>query len=304
MGHVVRSLRVILELEARFDAQVYVMGRWTDGADAPLWRRHPLHLQPFTGPHAVPHPDISWLLDRLRAPLLVCDLLLQEAQDAAWLAGLRSRGVKVATLHEHVFPWADVDLAVNPSIFEQSVVQGLEARRCLQGPEFLLIDSLYADPPAVSRQQQTVVIALGGADPEGLRLQIVQRLQQDPRFGNWRIVLVQGPAMAPVSGLDPRVEVLEQPGSLVQLLQEATIAITNGGTTCYEAIAAGATVYATPQNNFEDEVIALLIQRRLCQLWPPMRWEDGKAPPPDRGGIDGLGVSRVAQALAELYRVR
>lgn len=305
MGHVVRSLRVILELEAQYGCEVYIAGRWEDGADDPLWRRHPLHLQRFTGQEAVPHVDVEWLIDRVRASLVVFDVQLESHRDAAWLAHLRDRKIKVATLHEHVFPWADVALAVSPTIFEQDIESTVAPSRIsLQGAPYLLVDAAYGEPPQVKRQAQTVAVVMGGADPSNLRLDIVNRLCRDPRFEGWRIAVVQGPAMcAPDWPADPRIELLEQPGSLVRLFQEASIAITNGGTACYEAIAAGCMVYATPQNDFEDEVIALLITARLCQLWPPIRWEDGRLPPEDRGGIDGRGVSRVAEAIRGLLLI-
>jgi spore coat polysaccharide biosynthesis predicted glycosyltransferase SpsG len=250
----------------------------------------------------VPHVDVEWLIDRVRAPLVVFDLLLESHRDAEWLVHLRDRNIKVATLHEHVLPWADVDLAVSPTIFEQAIESTVPPSRIsLQGAPYLLVDAAYGEPPQVARQPNTVAVVMGGADPANLRLDIVNRLCRDPRFDGWRIAVVQGPAMsAPDWTADPRIDLLEQPGSLVHLFQEASIAITNGGTACYEAIAAGCMVYATPQNDFEDEVIALLITQRLCQLWPPIRWEDGRLPPDDRGGIDGHGVSRVAEAIIGL----
>ncbi|HYE79638.1 MAG TPA: hypothetical protein VEI97_16750, partial [bacterium] len=298
MGHVVRSLRLMLELESAHRVEGYFIGRWLDGADGPLWRRHPLRLLRFVGPLAVPHDDIEWFADRADARLVLFDLLLDPLEDTPLLAKLRGRGVKVATLHEHAFPWANVDLAINPSVIEQEHIDG---RPSIQGAEYLLVDPAYGDPPRYPRRPKTMAIVLGGADPGELTRPAVDAVLAHPAFADWRITLVLGPA---AGGFEPpsdlRVSVERALPGLVQLFQESEVAITNGGTTCYEALAAGCKVAAIPQNEFEDHVIGVLFRHRALLPWYAEGTLDRLTAFEPTRVVDGQGVRRVAAAVAAL----
>ena len=226
----------------------------------------------------------------------------------------------VVSLHEHNFPTLPgVAAAINPSLVEQMPPPGYELGRThFQGPDYLLLDeqipALASNRHMEMKQPVDVVVSLGGSDPEGVTLRVVDTLAG---LKGIKIRVIAGPAfpeetVAKLYGTNSII-LHDKPLYVAPILAKAEIAITNAATTMFESIAVGVPTMAIPQNPYEAKQAdicanagaAMTISREAIEAAVPALVERLISDPLLRQGlsskgrsmIDGLGLSRVGDII-------
>lgn len=202
------------------------------------------------------------------------------------------------------------------------------------GDTELLLGCAYAmlRPPYVearrslSREHPDVVrnllLTMGGADPFGITGRLVGALREVAP--DTRLTVVQGPAVRPEDSPaqavadDPRAELLVAPSDLVAPMLAADLALTAGGSTCYELAAlglpaatlelaqnqagicrgmaeAGASVFLGERSEVTDAELAA----RVDELVHDRDWRQ-RASAAGLALVDGRGAERVAGRLRAL----
>jgi spore coat polysaccharide biosynthesis predicted glycosyltransferase SpsG len=147
-------------------------------------------------------------------------------------------------------PWANAaEYGVRPN------------RRLLLGPRYNTIDPAYFEQPAPGRRG--VLISLGGEDPGNHTAWLAECLADRLRGIPVRIVI--GPAHpAPDAARDacarhiPHAHVDVAPATLVTHARACHIALSAGGTSCYEFAAAGMAIGAVAVEPHQERLVAAL----------------------------------------------
>lgn len=120
--------------------------------------------------------------------------------------------------------------------------------RLLLGPRYALLRPAFAAPPARrrTRDEDRVLVLTGASDPTGLAPRIIRALR-GIAGSRLRVEVVVG-AGSPheeavrreaALGLSGRFAVLRDPPDIAALMREADLAVSGGGTTCWELCAMG-----------------------------------------------------------------
>ena len=185
-----------------------------------------------------------------------------------------------------------------------------------EGPGYALIrPSIRArrTPPAASAIVRRVLVSMGGADPRGRTLEAANLLA---RHTGAQVTVVLGPLVS--GALETQVRaaapanfsVVRNPASFEELLAEADVVLTSGGTTLLEALCLGKPVIAFPQNDGETAHAAQFVEKGAC-AWAdslPRVFEDAglRRSMAEKAAreLDGRGVERVAAVALELCKRR
>jgi spore coat polysaccharide biosynthesis predicted glycosyltransferase SpsG len=198
------------------------------------------------------------------------------------------------------------------------------------GTEFFILPSDLGPPPrrSAAGPVHRVLVTMGGSDPRGLTLRVLDAFARMPTM-DLRIDVVVGPAFAVSlaetirarASSDARVRIIDAPASLAKYLTEADLAVTATGLTKYEVAWAGvpAVQISTDRLNAEvnrsferegvalhlgaaDEVDAASIAKAISNLAADTTRRDQMT---RRGQtlVDGRGGERIAQYLRTLLDV-
>lgn len=147
---------------------------------------------------------------------------------------------------------------------------GRESRRFdLFGPRYNLIDpAMFAAQPLAAKAQR-LLVTFGGEDPSNHTRWTLENLA--PAMGGLDVTVVIGPAHPDPSSVRAAAAaigaaVIDAPSSLVPHILDADLAITAGGTTCYELAAAGVPMLAIGIEPHQAPLIEALATRKAC--WP------------------------------------
>jgi len=275
----------------------------------------------LSGDEEIPNPK-EYLLRHLAthpANLLVIDC---NWADCPEMMESLPAGLPVVSLHEHNFPiLTGVATAINPSLVEQKPPPGYKLGLThFQGPDYLILDEQIPDlakkQRAEMRNPAEIVICLGGADPDGYTLRVVDSLAG---LTGIRLQVVIGPAFADeaVIKLPKNTSVIlhGKPSRVAPILAEADIAITNAATTMFESIALGIPTIALPHNPYETRQAEICAKAGAAMAVDPQNIEDDVPAliehlisdrilrqglsSKGRSMIDGLGLSRVGNIIIE-----
>ena len=297
------------------------------------------HLTRYLEQHITPLPEISILSNDENTPdpeerLLhhlathSADLLLVDSNwaDNPEIMESLPDDLPIISLHEHNFPvLTGVAAAINPSIVEQMPPPGYELGRThFQGPAYLMLDeeipALAQNRRMEMKQPVDVVVSLGGSDPEGITLRVVDSLAD---MRNIQLHVIIGPAFPDetIAKLfrNSGIIVHHKPITIAPILADANIAITNAATTMFESIALGLPTIAIPQNPYEaiqadicaKAGAAMTVSRERIENDLPALVEHLISDPVLRQGlsskgrsmIDGLGLPRVANIIIKHLRL-
>lgn len=232
------------------------------------------------------------------------------------------------SLHESNFSLLKGDRVIAPTIRPLNPAPGATLGVThFTGHKYVLIspDIIRIQENAVSPQNppRKVLVTMGGADPGGLTSKVLSAIRalNNPNI-NWVVVL------GPANGQDKlkfmrdypaHIKYLEgseigRAGFFAQLASSDAI-ITNGGTTLYETLTLGRPAIAIPQNDFEGDIIDILVEEKACVTTIEntsakiletldMFFDDAF----DRSTLsenakklfDGLGVNRVAEMIVPI----
>jgi spore coat polysaccharide biosynthesis predicted glycosyltransferase SpsG len=178
-------------------------------------------------------------------------------------------------------------------------------------------------PPAVLAEGSRVLVSLGGADPEDAAAKVVDALARVPG-DHLRVKVVSGPShpqgvqqgqQGEVDG-DARIARLPATVDMVPLMKWADVAVTGAGSTVYELCCLGVPTFVVaitrPQiesaRAIEREGLAIdlgwhasMDASSAAQAIDALCRDAARRTELSRRGrerIDGLGASRVVQALA------
>lgn len=193
------------------------------------------------------------------------------------------------------------------------------------GPRYAVLapDFLEAPPVRSLQDPPLVLVTLGGADPEGLTVEIVRRLDRIEKPFRMRVVI--GPLFPPAEQIRAAAGELRHPvewsgrvASLRKVLEEADLAVSGAGQTLYETAWAGCPAVAVEMaSNQRGQVQAL--ERAGCVIRAGSARENDYLPRIEaaverllqdealrtrmgragRALVDGRGAARVAAKIQE-----
>jgi UDP-2,4-diacetamido-2,4,6-trideoxy-beta-L-altropyranose hydrolase len=130
------------------------------------------------------------------------------------------------------------NLGVTHSDYKKNI-----SSKLLIGPEFNTVDDSFFNLKNNSKSNQHILITLGGEDPEDVTSTLIKGLS---RFlNNHPVIVVVGPANPNyenikkiISRYAPNIDLVFSPSKMSDYMAGAKLAITAGGVTCYELVAA------------------------------------------------------------------
>lgn len=234
--------------------------------------------------------------------------------------------VNLAEPHLNHFPFG---LVVFPSILPVKPKCACETRaEYLIGAGYLLIDPELSKlaPVVIDKAKPlNILITPGGADPSGATEKIIDILKSsvfDYPLIYFNLVLGHAKPgseelIESAKGIDNLV-LIEPQSDLIDLISDSHIVITSGGTTAYEAIAAGRPTWIIPQIEFEQEIAKILhkknatlgfgissMKSELLDRLPIIHDNPETLQPVIDAGrklIDGKGIKRVAAKIIDSLR--
>jgi len=209
--------------------------------------------------------------------------------------------------------WNDAVIAeiVDLMVYQSVIKPQFERDNVLAGAEFVMIDPAYAG--LTPNFDGPIVVSLGGSDPHGMALRVIESLAGIDR----QIIVVNGAAADEVN-LPEGVTFVSAPDSLVPYLDGASLLIGALGMTAYEAAAAGVPSLLTAWSEDHQATSLELENRSVCfslGTWDNFSGEDLKLSADGLLGnherwqsmsaagkslVDGQGVKRVADRLVAL----
>jgi UDP-2,4-diacetamido-2,4,6-trideoxy-beta-L-altropyranose hydrolase len=255
------------------------------------------------------------IVEVLDPVVIITDIDLRGCVDD-YLSILPSDCIRVS-LHEHNYGILSGDIVVAPTVRPLDIAPcGIPSVTHFIGAEYILlapvISTLRVASPKITYILERGFISFGGADPEGLTTCLLDYLSANTIVDiKWDVVL------GPASGLSASSFSTEFQNAFnfhegiqlgregyLELLNNADLVITNGGTTLYESLALGRPSVSIAQNEFEDAVIKQLmslgaIEGTLQAIDVLLQNPDTRIALAERGAslVDGKGCARVTELI-------
>lgn len=224
------------------------------------------------------------------APVLVID---SRRIDAAYVEACRATAVTVC-LDDEQYRDLPCDLLVNGNVWASAEdYPAHDGRRVLAGPAFNLIRADYFTA-ATSRERTTerlrVLITFGGEDPQNHTAWTLETMAE--LLDGHEVTVIIGPAHPDPAAVErvaqaavPQAGLVTAPPSLLPFIAETDLAITAGGTTCYELAAARVPQAAIAVEAHQKPLIQALSDRGCLTIL---------------GSFDDLEVGPARRVLEEL----
>lgn len=179
----------------------------------------------------------------------------------------------IASIHEHNYSVLTRDLVFAPTVKRMELpFGGIAGQSHFSGAEYVILspDILLLRKNVKQPEPKILngIVSIGGSDPGSITLKVIEQLKADDVSGIiWNIVF--GPASELESSESRERFIFHQGAKLgrkgfLELLANADIAITNGGTTLYEALSLRKPTIGIAQNDFEKDVIIALEAEGAC----------------------------------------
>lgn len=282
-------------------------------------------------PHVelVPAAEAETLeLTHSRARALKVQALVVDSYDVSDDA-LRRAAVPVVAILDAPPPVALPALLVVNGAADAASAQHLLAAgaRALLGPDYVLLRREFArqETRVLRAAISQVLVMAGGADPTGLSLHFVDAVRDV--LADAAITVVIGPyfpagvvaALLERAATDPRIQIVRDPPTVLDLMRAADLALTSGGQTTYELAATGVPscavrVALNQTGNLEglrardailwvgdigDTDLKQRVQQGIRLLAEDARLRQAISQAGQRT-VDGRGAVRVADAILEL----
>lgn len=183
---------------------------------------------------------------------------------------LQSAGIPLALIDDfgnrEFFP---VDLIVNPNsdVDESLYRQRGFAGTLLAGEAFVLLRREFRKSPQrpdVQQRRTTILVTLGGSDPENLAPSIAKALGACHEF---EVTVVAGPGYDKVSELKGHqsntLRVVQNPSNIEDLMRNSGLAVIAAGGTLWELLAVGCVVLSYSRNLVQGRVVKDLAARSV-----------------------------------------
>jgi spore coat polysaccharide biosynthesis protein SpsF len=318
LGHVKRCLSLARRLRDAHGFGVrFAMNADKIGTDPVLTEGFAVELMPLGA------DECDWLLELLeKHQALAAVLDIRTKLSATSVMRLRSTGAVVGVIDDASPRRLSADFAVYPPVPQVFALnwEGAESEP-LVGWEWVLLGQDLGFPMRPGAARPRVLISMGGTDPLGLTLPVVDALAKLPPTFNTTVVLGPGaPSLLEneIGKVAPRFEIIRAPNDLPRLMAEADLGVISFGVTAYELAALGVPAlylcltpdHALSASAFEragmgvslgvageatDMVIAGAVQSLLGDA--ERRRAMSAA---GRMNLDGRGAIRVAERIARL----
>ncbi len=222
----------------------------------------------------------------------------------------------LAWLRRHSIKAFALDWYINDSGIVKGKInlrEGVSAfKYCIIREEFHIAKNKYAGiPPSYD-----AVVVLGGGDFRGHLSTLLKYFKEEVFFSYKKIVVVIGPmiddSVFNIVGYPKNILVLKSPDNIAELMANACVGISNGGTSLMEFTMLGIPTLIFPQTSKEDIFIKPFLEngssvlgsldrdvfkKQLKQLWEnhTLRTQMSEKA---RQLIDGLGAQRIADKIA------
>ena len=267
--------------------------------------------------------EADWLLElteKYRALSVVLDI--RTKLSATSVLRLRGTGAVVGVVDDASPRRLSADFSIYPPVPQVFALnwEGAEAEP-LVGWEWVLLGQDVGYPMHPGKARPRVLVSMGGTDPLGLTMPVVDALSK--LEATFAVTVVLGPG-APslleeeIGKVAPRFEIVRAPNDLPRLMAEADLGVIAFGVTAYELAALGVPAlylgltpdHALSASAFErsgmgislglagevsDMMIAGAVQNLLAD--PERRRAMAAA---GRMNLDGRGAARVAERIARM----
>jgi spore coat polysaccharide biosynthesis protein SpsF len=318
LGHVKRCLTLARRLRDAHGFGVrFAMNPDKVGIDPVMEEGFPIEVMP----HGMDECD--WLMELIeKHQALAAVLDIRTKLSATSVLRLRGTGAVVGVIDDASPRRLSADFAVYPPVPQVFALnwEGAE-NEPLVGWEWVILGQDVGLPMTPGAARPRVLVSMGGTDPLGLTLPVVDALSKLPPTFSATVVL--GPGAPPlleaeISKVAPRFEIIRAPNDLPRLMAEADLGVISFGVTAYELAALGVPAlylgltadHALSASAFEragmgislgvagevtDMMIAGAVQSLLSD--PERRRAMAAA---GRMNLDGRGAARVAERIARL----
>lgn len=249
-----------------------------------------------------------------------------------YLAALRRTGACIMVVDDAPrFPFYDADLLLDQNLHTPPARYLLPpAGRLLTGPRYALLRPEFgcrpAHPAPKPEPASNILVTMGGSDPSGVTAEVLEAVNSVAariREARLEVRVVLGhanlrgaEALSRIKSQDVHVEILQSVENMEPLMDWAHLAITAGGSTCWELAAmgvpmiilltapnqepvaagldrAGAAISLGPAGSLDPAALGGAVETLLADA-------DRRASMAQRGRqlVDGLGAARVADALS------
>lgn len=162
--------------------------------------------------------------------------------DTDYIKKLKNEKFKVLSIDDNALIHYHSDIVVNQNIGANKLDYSSEKyTRFLLGPEYAIMrDELLKRKEKKERENvEKILVTLGGTDKDNLTLKVLKALETVDK--NIEILAVVGPFNPHYSNLqefikksDSNIKLIQSPGNMTDIHLESDIAISAGGTSCYE----------------------------------------------------------------------
>ncbi len=272
-------------------------------------------------PHGVDECD--WLLELAeKHGALAAVLDIRTKLSATSVMRLRGAGAIVGVIDDATPRRLCADFAIYPPVPQVFALnwEGAESEP-LVGWEWVLLGQELGFPMRSAAARPRVLISMGGTDPLGLTLPVVDALAKLPPIFSATVVLGPGaPSLLEneIGKVAPRFEIIRAPNDLPRLMAEADLGVISFGVTAYELAAMGVPAlylcltadHALSASAFEragmgvslgvaSEINDMIIAGAVQSLLGDGERRRAMAAA-GRMNLDGRGAIRVAERIARL----
>jgi UDP-2,4-diacetamido-2,4,6-trideoxy-beta-L-altropyranose hydrolase len=172
--------------------------------------------------------------------------------DTDYQMSVREAGIRLLVIddYNHLQRYC-ADILLNQNIGAEKIsYSGNSDMICLFGPKYALLRNEFLDWKDRFKGQpsrvRNILVAMGGADPDNITLKVVRSLLQEG-LKDFKVNIVVGPTNSNLKVLEHEIESVAEAGLLIarklylhksanmpNLMAEADLAITAGGSTCWE----------------------------------------------------------------------
>jgi len=287
------------------------------GTDPVIAEGFPIEIQPLG------MDECDWLVELIeKHGALAAVLDIRTKMSATSVVRLRGTGAIVGVIDDASPRRLSADFAVYPPVPQVFALnwEGAE-NEPLVGWEWVILGQEVGLPLNPGAARPRVLVTMGGTDPLGLTMPVVDALAKLPATFSATVVLGPGaPSLleSEIGKVAPRFEIIRAPNDLPRLMAEAAIGVISFGVTAYELAALGVPAlylcltpdHALSASAFEragmgislgvaGEVNDMMIAGAVQGLLNDSERRRAMAAA-GRMNLDGRGATRVAERIARL----
>jgi UDP-2,4-diacetamido-2,4,6-trideoxy-beta-L-altropyranose hydrolase len=265
-GHVMRCVALAQAWQDDGGAAVFAMAQSTPAINEYL-RSEQVEVVPLKSPSgSAQNAEQVMQLARDRAvEWVVVDgyQFTSEYQRTLKAAGLKVLFVDDTGQCEHYY--ADLVLNQNAHANEKMYGSRETDTQLLLGPRYAMLRREFKswrrwkrEVPAAATK---LLVTIGGSDPDGLTLRLVQALPKISSAGMEVMIVVGGsnPCMTElqreVAGMGPHIQLVSNAGNMPELMAQSDIAVICGGGTAWELLYMGCAILSYARDDVQEQIL-------------------------------------------------